>query len=331
MIDFRNIESFKAKPCVLSAIQPAMTPSLLPPYLPFQGIPSGAVGDNYFRDILLHPTLSLTVQREYYDSGETTGWHRHMDFLSLYAVRRGRGVHWIDQTPYGLTKGDIYLLAPGATHRYCDYADLEIDAFYFQTELFQAAELKALRELAGFWRLFVGDGNVEHRIHLTPEEWHEAQTQIEAIRSEWSERSLAGCLLLRQELFRLLVALARRLDKRRPLLERAKPSISGMAEAIRFCEENLDKPLTVPHLAARFFLSTGHFSELFGREAGMPPAAYLRHIRLEKARSLLATTTLPVTQVALQCGFGDPTHFSRIFRDHYQISPMQYRKQARIR
>lgn len=302
-----------------------------PPYRHLAGVPAAPIRDNYFRDIVLHRALPLTLQREYFENGETTGWHRHVDFLSLYAVRRGRGVHWIGQTPYGLTKGDVYLLAADATHRYSDFSDLEIDAFYFTTELFGPDELKALREMAGFWRLFVGEGGVEHRIHLTPEEWQGAQAQIETLRDEWGERSLAGTLLLKQGLFQWLVWLARRLENRRPLAERENRATSGMAEVVRFCEENLDKPLTVPQLAARFFLSTGHFSELFCREAGMPPAAYLRHIRLEKARSLLTTTTLPMAEVALQCGFGDPTHFSRLFRRYYGESPLQFRKKVALR
>lgn len=297
-----------------------------PAYVRFSGkVPEG-VKDYTFDIIERHPTLPLTLQREFFDKGETTGWFRHVDFIALYAVRQGRGVHWIDDTAYGITRGDIYLLAPGATHRFYDYANLEIDACYFQPRLFSEEELTALRELPGFWRLFVGAADVEHRIHLTPQEWMETEQQIEAMRREWAESALSGSLMLKHEIFRLLVLLARRLEGRKPVQPGAKAAQASMAEAIRYCEENFDKALTVPQLAARFFLSPGHFSELFRREAGMTPAAYLRQIRLEKAAALLRAGTGQVTQVAAQCGFGDPAHFSRLFRAQYHLSPQQYRK-----
>jgi AraC-like DNA-binding protein len=304
----------------------------LPPYLRCYDRNDNRVVKAYFQHFNSHPLLPLALRRDFYENGENSGWFLHSDFLALYAVRGGRGIHWIDNQPYGLVRGDVYLMAPGATHRFCQFSDLEMDAFYFQVGMFQAEELAALREIPGIWRLFAGDTDVEHRIHLSPEQWRKIETQIEMMRQEWGETSRAGGLRLKHEFFHLLVALARLMQKPiqpPPTQDRERKPDSGLAEAIRYCEENFDKPLSVPKLAARTFLSTGHFRELFSREVGMPPAAYIRQIRLERARALLRDTNIPVAQIAAQCGFRDATQFSRAFHNYYENAPMRYRQQEK--
>lgn len=282
-----------------------VTAAILPPTIWPQPAPVGQVNEALFSDFdksHLHAALPLVMRRDYYESGETTGTHQHLDFLGLYVVRNGRAVHWIDDHPYGLVRGDVYLMAPGSMHRFCQFSELEIDVFFFQNTLFNSEELAALRECSGIWRLFAGDIQMEHRIHLKPEAWRQLETQIEVMRNQWGHTNRAGGLRLKHRFFSLLIDLADLLEKSAlgvlPLKEE-KPTRSGLAEALRFCEEHFDKPLSVPKLAARAFLSPAHFSQLFTREVGMPPASYIRHLRLDRARSLLRDTKIPIAEIAV--------------------------------
>ena len=131
-------------------------------------------------------------------------------------------------------------------------------------------------------------------------------------------------------LFQILVTVAR---SRRALGEPASPPDSSaglsLADIIHVCEEHFAENLSVPQLAARMFLSPGHFTEIFTREVGMPPATYLRRLRLERAQTLLRETSLPVTTVALQVGFSDAAGLSRAFRSAFKLSPLQYRRRKR--
>ena len=280
-----------------------------------------------FSHFARHHILPLALRRDFYENGDSGGAFRHHDFLALYVVRGGQGVHRINDHPYGLVRGDVYLMASGETHEFTDFANLEIDCFFFQVELFSAEELAALREIQGFWQLFAGDDDTQHRIHLSPEEWQRADAKIESMRNHWSDKSRAGGLLLQHEFFGFLVALARRLESAGQTHSTSEEGRdSGLFGALRFCEENFDKPLSVSQLAARAMLSPGHFSELFLQEVGMPPGAYLRRLRLEKARAMLRETSESVAEIAAKCGFGSATQFSRAFRNCYKIVPLQYRK-----
>ena len=281
----------------------------------------------------LHPRLPVALRREFYERGETTGDHRHLDFVALYAVRGGGGLHVVNGAASALSKGDIYLLAPGSLHSYVRYEDLEIDALYFAPDLLRDEELEALRAMPGFWSLFAEAAtskseDADPRLHLRPEEWKLIETQLSTLRALWQGADSASPLLLRQSIFALLVHLAWRWEAR-PMSAPAPAEISPaptIADAICWCEEHFAQPLNVPQLAARLFLSPNHFSQLFKREIGVAPAAFIRRLRLEKARALLRETDWPLTRIAGETGFADASHLARSFRGFYGQTPGAFRR-----
>ncbi len=281
--------------------------------------------ESRFSDFEPFLPFPLATRREKYQEGDDTGNHRHLDFYALYAVRGGSGLHVINGRSYGLARGDVYLLPPGAIHGYRDWENLELDAFYFQIETLRDEEIAALRGLSRFWRLFLAEGAPHHRLHLSPENWRPIETQISELRAEIARNSPESVLLARNGFFRLLVALAR--DSAGEIAPDA-PGRADFAAVLRFCEENFARPLPVRLLAAQIFLSPGHFSELFARETGQSPAAYLRRLRLEKARVLLLESDLSVAQTAWQAGFKNAAHFSRSFRAFHGVSPRAFRLQG---
>ncbi len=280
-----------------------------------------------------HHTLNLAARREFYASGETTGDHRHLDFVALYAVRGGEGLHVTNGAPSALSKGDIYLLAPGSVHSYVRYYNLELDALYFAPDLLRAEELEALRVLSGFWSLFAEDAarpnrDSDPRLHLRPEEWKSIEAQLATVHALWRGDDAASPLLLRQTIFALLIHLAWRWEAR-PQLAPARSEVSPaptISDAVCWCEENFAQPLQVPQLAARMFLSPGHFSQRFTREVGVAPAAFIRRLRLEKARALLRETDWPLTRIADETGFADAAHLARSFRSYYGLTPGAFRR-----
>jgi AraC-like DNA-binding protein/mannose-6-phosphate isomerase-like protein (cupin superfamily) len=308
----------------------------------------------------LHPELPMGIRHEIYEEGPNTGPHRHEDFYALYVVRGGRGIHMINEHPYGIARGDVYLLPPGAIHAYQDYSALTIDAFYFQPRLFNTREFAALRSLAGFWHLLITfediahplaqdpksrpEQQLNHRFHLLPEQQQEIEEMIHELRAEYLACQPEATLLAHGLFLRLLVRLARwqgsRTDDRHEqqknglvvLVEPPKTHTThteGITTALRICEERFHEPLSVPQLAAHLFLSPNRFSELFQREVGMSPATYIRRLRLERAQTLLRTTTLTNTEIAYQVGFRDSSQLSRAFRNVFHLTPTNYRSTFR--
>jgi AraC-like DNA-binding protein len=282
-----------------------------------------------------HHGLPLVLLQQHFPAGDHTGDHLHEDFFALYVVQAGRGLHIINGHPYPIKRGDVYMTAPGSTVAYAQFLDLRAAVLCFQADLFTDDERDALGSLPGFRDLFVRDplrpdAARECQLHLTPELYRAVDIHVDGLIDEAARNQPVTPLLMRHTLFQILVTVAR---SRRALGEPASPPDSSaglsLADIIHVCEEHFAENLSVPQLAARMFLSPGHFTEIFTREVGMPPATYLRRLRLERAQTLLRETSLPVTTVALQVGFSDAAGLSRAFRSAFKLSPLQYRRRKR--
>ena len=97
-------------------------------------------------------------------------------------------------------------------------------------------------------------------------------------------------------------------------------------EAALWLEENAAAPVGLEDAARQAGLSPYHFLRLFRRVVGATPHQYLLRVRLRRAAKLLAEETLPVTEVALDCGFADLSNFIRTFGRAAGVPPKQFRR-----
>lgn len=91
--------------------------------------------------------------------------------------------------------------------------------------------------------------------------------------------------------------------------------------ALAFLEQRYAEPLRVDDLARTACTSRFHFSRLFREAVGKSPYRYLQDTRLERARELLHSGRMGVTEAALSVGFNDLGRFSRAFRQAFGCAP----------
>lgn len=103
----------------------------------------------------------------------------------------------------------------------------------------------------------------------------------------------------------------------------AHPKLLSVVAAM---EENIEAPLSCAHLASSVRLSTRQLERLFRTYLGVPPTRYYLRMRLERARSLLRQTSLPIFDVALATGFISASHFSKCFRECFGSPPSAERR-----
>lgn len=82
--------------------------------------------------------------------------------------------------------------------------------------------------------------------------------------------------------------------------------------------------------AARRGLSSAHFRRLFRQLTGLPPQQFLIRCRLQLAAELLASTGDPVGRIAERVGIGNEFYFSRLFREKFESSPLEYRREFSV-
>jgi signal transduction histidine kinase/CheY-like chemotaxis protein/ligand-binding sensor domain-containing protein len=87
-----------------------------------------------------------------------------------------------------------------------------------------------------------------------------------------------------------------------------------------------DFDLSVELLAKKLLMSQSQLGRKLDALTGLSPNRYIRHLRLEKARNLLADPAHTITSVAYDCGFNDPSYFTRVFKKQFGTTPNGYRE-----
>jgi len=103
----------------------------------------------------------------------------------------------------------------------------------------------------------------------------------------------------------------------------------GVAKARDFIDRHYAKPLTIDRLSSLAGLSPFHFIRAFRDAFGQTPHQYLRDRRIERAKELLVTTPLPVTEICDQIGFQSLGSFSSLFRRVAKETPAEFRARRR--
>lgn len=91
-------------------------------------------------------------------------------------------------------------------------------------------------------------------------------------------------------------------------------------------ETHLDISLRTKELAKLVRLSSFHFCRVFRVSFGNSPHGYVTRRRIERAQGLILTTKLPLGQIAVDCGFADQAHFTKLFRRLTGESPGEWRR-----
>lgn len=101
----------------------------------------------------------------------------------------------------------------------------------------------------------------------------------------------------------------------------------GIGRALAYLGRHFDQPITLAQLARQAGVSPSHLGFLFRTRVGMSFKALLSEIRIHQARELLAEMPARnVTEIALQVGYSDLSHFERCFRRIVGQSPREYRR-----
>ncbi|MBB6731039.1 helix-turn-helix domain-containing protein [Cohnella zeiphila] len=102
----------------------------------------------------------------------------------------------------------------------------------------------------------------------------------------------------------------------------------AVERAISHIHERYAEPLTLASLAERHGIKPKRFAYLFRQYAGLYPIDYLIRHRIERAKELLASQSLAVSEVAESVGYADAHYFSRLFRRHTGRSPSSFRDKS---
>ena len=105
-------------------------------------------------------------------------------------------------------------------------------------------------------------------------------------------------------------------------------SAGVLAPAVKFIEKNIsDSKIKNADLAKLCGISVVYFRKLFLKHFSTTPRQFIIDVRLAKAKQMLSEGRLKISAVAQECGFSNPYHFSRLFKEKTGLIPTEYMKQ----
>lgn len=94
---------------------------------------------------------------------------------------------------------------------------------------------------------------------------------------------------------------------------------------VEFLKSNLHRELTIDEIREAVGLSQSRLHNLVKAELGVAPLHYHKMLRLQKACDLLENTLWKIERIRIEVGYHDHSHFFRDFKDHFRLTPCQYR------
>ena len=109
------------------------------------------------------------------------------------------------------------------------------------------------------------------------------------------------------------------------MLLETEASNSSLKTIEQYIEQNLDKPLLCSEIAKAVYLSPDYISRLFHKEKGMPLKEYITLTKMNAARNMIITTTLPISLIASKVGYDNFSHFSKVYKKVMGTTPSSER------
>lgn len=101
-------------------------------------------------------------------------------------------------------------------------------------------------------------------------------------------------------------------------------------QAMEYIQENYDKDLNMAVVSNHLSMNYSLFSYLFKEYTGNNFVNYLKNIRMEEAKKLLAETDLRIIEISQKVGYDNEKHFMKIFKASCGVSPSEYRKNVQL-
>lgn len=155
--------------------------------------------------------------------------------------------------------------------------------------------------------------------------------QLFLINEYYETESTHKDLLITSALFHLIYLLVEHLsvDKKDKVELKSEKNKHRITSIINYIDENYQEDLTIELLSEVFHLSEGHLSKLFKENLGMTIKAYISQTRAKEVRRALLASDLPLIDIAIMCGFPNVKSMNKVFKDLYQCTPSQFRRNCK--
>ncbi len=237
--------------------------------------------------------------------------HLH-EYFELEIVLSGSGEQNLNGSTYPLNPGTVYFITPIDFHAVTPTQQLEVLNVAFAESLI-SAELQTHFLNRREDLIFSSAGEADYMVTL-----------IDRLQQE-CQRLDAFAATARKNLLELLMFPIARSMRAEETLHR--PASHRVQDSMRYLFRHFREDVSLAELAEKSGYSANYFSHLFHESCGIRFVDFLTRLRLNYARTMLLTSSMPVSQIAQTSGFSSSSNFFRAFRKETGLSPLEYRYQ----
>ena len=266
-----------------------------------------------------YKTIPFAIYRERCEyKAHTVIAHNHRE-MELIRMTKGHADFYIDTVHYEAKEGDVVVIPPYAIHRILLSADEVVvyDCICFDLELIWDADIKT-----GLINNTLSVKNLIDRENLCTEnmqEWISVSCDAcENGHPGW-ELEAIGCISM-------LIGCLKKHGYFTTEL-RGKKETEFIQKVMCYISDHYSSHITSSTAATALYMNNSYFCRAFKKAFDCRFSDYLQAYRLEKARICLSNTNDSITDIAFRSGFNGCSYFSQVFKEHFGISPVTYRKE----
>lgn len=253
--------------------------------------------------------------------------HAH-DGYEIYGLLRGSGTYIAGDRLYPLHAGTITVVRPQEIHRPHASDERGFQRYVLSISEAYVAGIDVLCPgvPGGIGSLLTEPGAGSSHFFLSMPQFAKAQGLLGDIeQSLQADASRGGELSVLRTVAELLLMLAELQEQPEAAGAERSDNERLIGDVLAYLVTHYQETLHIDSLLRQFPVSRSRLLGLFKAHTGVTIKQFLTEYRIERAKALLAGTSMPVTDVAQQSGFNDLSHFFSIFRRQTGCTPLQYR------
>lgn len=246
---------------------------------------------------------------------------RKRDTYTLVAIQNGAGIIAVNGKKYYVQENDLLLIFPKMEVWVECVSD---EAWNYMWVGFRGVKAEECVMHMGFWQ-----ENIVHKTEHTGKMYE----LIEYMLNTQKDMTFVNGLRRNGMLELFFADLIEEYNQKAAYTELKytynSESSRYIKSAINYIAENYTRNIKISELADYIGVNRSYLTSSFKKLMGYSPKEYLIGLRMEKAKSLLETTDVPINTIANSVGYNDQLAFSKMFKRYAGISPMVYREEHR--
>ena len=249
--------------------------------------------------------------------------HRH-NFVEFSYTIKGRGLEIINGKCHEMLPGTFTFLLPYQVHEIQVNEGEEVEFYNCSMTLesfFDTGETGKLLNM-----LLFNEDDLPAHVRLPEGQSHIMDSLLKEMLHEFRSRTPWDKLLFRANLIKALVLFDRNRRGIIAMPEGKSSMNSQIWKAVHYVHTHYHEDIGLKDLAERFHFSVSYLSAAFRQHIGINFKDFLHETRIRHASSLLASTGMPVVDIAVEVGYKSYITFLRAFYDKHGVNPSDYRE-----